>query len=214
MIRAVARFVDRQRAAHQRLGFGVIRLRSEKKAKLIEQPRRRLRDRRRVRRMRDRKRMRGKRIEDRPASHIAGSAREPRVHPFQRLAQSLRPPLVAHRPAGKVLNEPMNDKARGAAVLHGHAGDERIGIEASARRIGVGIRRLAGNGDVEERIGNRIRREKGEPLEQPPARLGELRDRCRPGRGQRPIGARHRRIRPGERLLPALAPELLSRSLG
>ena len=119
---------------------------------------------------RDRERVRRERIEHRPAPHVHGIADERRVHPFQRFAQSLRPALVAHRAAGEILHEAMDDEARRAAVLPRHAGDERIGVEAAARFIGVGARRLAGDGDVEERIRNRIGRKKGEPVEQPPAR--------------------------------------------
>ena len=152
--------------------------------------------------------MRRERIENWPVPHVSAIADKGRVDPFQRLAQSLRPALLAHRAAGEILHEAMHDEARRAAVLRGHARNERIGVEAAARLIGVSARRLAGNGDVEERIRNRVGREKGEPVEQPPALRRELRDRCRPGRGQRPIGTGHRRIRPGERFFPALAPEL------
>ena len=133
---------------------------------------------------RDRERVRRERIENWPAPHVLGIADEGRVHPFQRFAQSLRAALVAHRAAGEILHEAMNDEARRAAILCSHARNERIGVEAAARFIGVSVRRLAGDGDVEERIRNRVGGEEGEPFEQPPALRREPRDRCRPGRGQ------------------------------
>ena len=43
-----------------------------------------------------------------------------------------------------------------------------------------------------------------EPVKQPPALGRKPFDRGCPGRRQRPIGTRHRRIRPGERFFPAL----------
>ena len=65
--------------------------------------------------------MRRKWIEDRPASYILRVADERRVDPIQRLPQSLRAALVAHRAAGEILHEAMDDEARRAAVLRGHA---------------------------------------------------------------------------------------------
>ncbi len=101
----------------------------------------------------------------------------------------------------------MHDEAWRAAVLGGYARNERIGVETAPRCIGVSVWRFAGDRDVEQRIRHRVRGAEGEPIEQPPALRREPRDRCRPGRGQCPIGTCHRRIRPGERLLSAFAPK-------
>ena len=118
---------------------------------------------------RDRERVRRERIENWPTPHVAGIADKSRVQPFQRPAQSLRAALLAHRAAGEILYEPMNDEAQRAAVLSGHARNERVGKEAAARFIGVSVRGLAGNGDVEERIRNRVGGKEGESFEQPSA---------------------------------------------
>jgi hypothetical protein len=106
-----ARLVDGERAARQRLGPGVGRLRIRQNAEIAEQPGRRLGNLRHVRMARDRERVRRERIEDRPASHVVGIADERRVHPFQRLAHSLLAALRGHRAIREILHEAMHDKS-------------------------------------------------------------------------------------------------------
>jgi hypothetical protein len=60
----------------------------------------------------------------------------------------------------------VDDEALRRAVLSDRAREERIGVEAGARPVSIIIRRLARNGDVREGIGNRVRRQRGEAVEQ------------------------------------------------
>ncbi len=100
-------------------------------------------------------------------------------------------------PAERV-NQAMHDEARRRAVLAGRADNERIGVEAGARLERVIVRRLAGDGDVDQRIGNRVQRQHREAVEQAAAFGREAFDRRRPGRREWPVVARQGRAEPVE----------------
>src|ERR1700722_5247792 len=150
MIRAIASIADCERAALKLFGLGIVCFCVEQNSKLVKYSPSRLGDVSLVRCTRDRERVWRERVEGWPVPYVAGIADERRVDPFQRFAQDLRAALVAHRAAGEILDEAMHGESRLAAVLIRHARNERIGVEATARFIGVGIRRLAGDGDVEQ----------------------------------------------------------------
>ena len=197
MIRPEARLADRQRAANQRLGFDVARLHLEQNGEPIEKPRRRLGDCRLVRVLRNRERVRRERIENRPASHVLRIANERRVHPPQRLPQRLAAPRFAHAPPREILHQSMHGETvlRRLAGLDRRARDERIGEEVGARGARVEALGIAGRGDVEQRVGDRLRREKGEAFEQAAGVRRQAVDRGRPGRGEaRVVVVAHQRL--------------------
>ena len=91
------------------------------------------------------------------------------MYPLQRLPKRLGAALVAHRAAGEVLHEAMDDEAFGCAVVAFGPRDQRIVGEARAGFESIISGRFAGNRSVEQLLGNRVRREQREPVEQPAA---------------------------------------------
>ena len=136
MIRAVALLVDRKRAAHQRLGLGVVRLGVEQNSKLAEQPRGRLRDLRCVRH-RARPRARAARADRELAS--SARPRDRRRRPRSPIpALRAKPALGARRSSRGGRNPARGDGRRSPVAPPSSAvtrRNERIGVEAAARFI-------------------------------------------------------------------------------
>ena len=203
MVRPEALFVDGERAAHQRLGLGVQRLCVEQHAELIHEPCCRLGNAGGVRMRRHGARMRGERVECRPIADIVRAPCERRVDPTQRLDQTALPRLARKAAPRHVLHQAVDEEERPFGV----ARHQRIGGEiviGVAQVLGFG----AGDRHIEERFRHFFGREPGEPLEQPPAALAQLRNRRLPGDGDGTGIAGHRLIEPRQHFVALRAPLL------
>ena len=123
--------------------------------------------------------------------------------------QRLTPSLHRHRSPREILHETVDDKTLRHAVLADRARDERISVEAGARSLCVIVCPLARHGDVDERIGSRIGREKREAVEEAAAVGRKAGNRGRPCRGEAHVVvvAHQILVEPVEHALAPLAPQ-------
>ncbi|EXI75307.1 MAG: hypothetical protein AW07_01208 [Candidatus Accumulibacter sp. SK-11] len=209
---AEARLGDRQRAEQQRLGFGVTCFRQQQQPNLIQQPGRRIANSGRVGVRCDGQRVRRERFEQRPIAHIVRIADESRIDPRQRGAQRggcsrrrIVEPASAH-----LLHQTVDREARRVA----RAPNQRVRLQFHQRGKAVGLRagdltRIAAlprRRHGEQRLGNRLRRQPGEALQQPPRRLAESVEGGLPGDRDALRVLHQARVVPREHLLSLALP--------